>query len=228
MESIVSDFLIKAGGSAWIGVGLLALLWAVKEPLSALLKTRELRQKDREILLAMLKESGLLSDVARATLSEGLEREEFARYTGASLTPTERMLLAALVKENESLVRWSDIKRVLPHLKLRNDRVLELKLTFLQKALYWISRLFTTFLLLVAITGLIFGGYAAVFQNQPKNIWLAYGFIYLFLAFFTRATWVLPHESYKKLKPMFPLGVEPESANSQLQPTDLASGESGG
>lgn len=212
MESIISDFLVKAGGSAWIGVGLLALIWAAKEPLSALLKTKEIRQKDREILLAMLKEPGLLSDVARSALLEGLEREEFARYTGVSLTPTERALLAALVEKNESKVKWSDVKRVLPHLKFCDDGALKLELSLWQWAAYWASRLFTTFLLFVAITGLIFGGYAAVFEGQPKNIWLAYGFIYLFLAFFTRVTWVLPHESYQKLKPMFPLGIKPEAA----------------
>lgn len=209
MEQLISDFLLKAGGSAWIVVALLTIVWIAKEPLTAVLKSKELKQKDRELLLEILKEQTLLSESARSALLEGLEREEITRYTGVSLSPRERSLLIPFVANNEHIVRWSDIKRVRTHLILDGSGVLELKITKWDLAVYWFSRLFTTFQLLVAIASLIFGSYLAVFASEPNNTWLAYGFLYLFLAFVTRATWVSPHDSYKKLKPMFPLGTLP-------------------
>lgn len=204
MEQMIIEWMHGQLGyvSAVIGLPVLILVWLTKEPLSAWLTHRELKQKDTELLLSMLKD-GHLSDAAKHVIVERLERDEIAKATGVSLKAWEREPLIRFVMAHARTIDWSDIKNARPQLRVMLDSSINVKKAWWMTApVHWMSKGLNVFFALVAALTYIAGIYL-YFQGahwRQYGFWIAYAFVYLALAVFTKVGWVAVLDSYAKLR----------------------------
>lgn len=203
MEQVITDWMTNHPGlfSATIGVPMLALIFLMKDPLSAWLKHRELNQKDKELLLNMLKE-GHFSPALKQVVIERLEHDELFRATGVPLPSWKRDAVIEFVRKHAASIEWKDIKHTHPDLSVSPDALVYLKKPWwTAKPFRWTAKTLHTFFALTALLTFLIAFYLSI-QGQhwrQFGFWFAYSVIYFFLSLFTQVNWLSVLNSYEKL-----------------------------